>query len=268
MKNIFYILFLGSIIACTPSNENTYTDNNSNEIIKEERFPIILDTLDLNILDFLKNDTINTTWLSTGEYEFLYIGSPKDTIYIDHFLSFRTPPPRMPNSEKEKYELPKYENKFGNHYIEWDAPISFNSVKDAKIEIKINTDTIVNNSYPVIVTNQDLDTIMIGYGNYMPIIMEALDSSGTWKAIEERLIYGCGNGVGTIILPPNEIVLTAAPIFEGVYSTKFRLRFYKTDIYSNTFQGKINYRQFEDMFTKQGEYKEEYKLEMKNKTTR
>ena len=268
MKNILYILFLFALIACKSSTDDTQTDNKPNEIVKEEKFPTILDTLNIDLLDFLKNDTINSTWLSTAEYDFLYIGAPKDSIYVDHFLSFSPPPPPPPNSEGKKYNLPKYENKFGKHYIEWDAPIAFKSVKNAKIEIRINTMKTINNSYPVIVTNQDIDTVMIGYGNHMPIIMEALDSNNVWKPIEKRYIYGCGNGVGTIILPPKDIVLTSAPIFNGDYTTKLRLRFYKTDIYSNTFNGSINYRQFESKFTPQGDYKEEYKLELKNKTTR
>lgn len=69
----------------------------------------------------------------------------------------------------------------------------------------------------------------------------------------------CGNGVGTIILPPNEIVLSSAPIFNGNFKTELRLTVPKTDIYSNTFDGSINYRQFESMFNEAGEYKSENK---------
>lgn len=71
----------------------------------------------------------------------------------------------------------------------------------------------------------------------------------------------CGNGVGTIILPPNEIGLSATMIYNGNYSTTLRLKIDST--FSNEFKGNINYRQFESMFNDQGDYKEEYKKEMK-----
>lgn len=259
MKKILYTIFILFIISCNSADNETKVD----KIQNKEVFPIIIDTLNLNVLDFLKNDTVNATWLSTAQYKFLYIGNLKDTIYIDHFLSYSPPPPPPPNSDGKKYDLPKYENKFGYHYIEWDAPTLIKNPKDSKIDIKINTENPTNNSYPVIVTNLDSDTTIIGYGEYLPLIMEALDSNGIWQPIEERFVYMCGNGVGTIILPPNEIVLTTAPIFNGDFSTKMRLHLYKSDIYSNSFDGKINYRQFESKYTKQGDYKEEYKTEIK-----
>lgn len=68
-----------------------------------------------------------------------------------------------------------------------------------------------------------------------------------------------GNGIGTIILPPKEIGHTATMIYHGNYSTTLRLRIGNT--FSIEFIGNINYRQFESMFNKQGEYKEAYKKE-------
>ena len=111
------------------------------------------------------------------------------------------------------------------------------------------------------IQNIGTDTITIAYGDFLPLITEAKDSIGNWKPIEEKWTYMCGNGVGSIILPPNEIGLSATMVYHGNYPTTLRLRIDSS--FSNEFMGRINYRQFESMFNKQGEYKEEYKQEMK-----
>lgn len=72
----------------------------------------------------------------------------------------------------------------------------------------------------------------------------------------------CGNGVGTVILPPNQIVLSSAMKYSGNYPTTLRLRIDST--FSNEFKGNINYRQFESIFNKRGDFKEEYKQELAN----
>jgi hypothetical protein len=53
----------------------------------------------------------------------------------------------------------------------------------------------------------------------------------------------CGTGLNSTLLPPNEIVVTTAPLYHGNYKTKLRLRYHKT--ISNEFNGKINLTQFE-----------------------
>ncbi len=45
------------------------------------------------------------------------------------------------------------------------------------------------------------------------------------------------------MLPPNEIVITLAPIFKGNYKTQIRLKYGKN--YSKPFDGSIRYSQFE-----------------------
>lgn len=50
--------------------------------------------------------------------------------------------------------------------------------------------------------NKHADTIVVGYGDLIPIIMEAKDKHGKWKVIQDRYVVGCGTGVGHIFLPP------------------------------------------------------------------
>jgi len=125
----------------------------------------------------------------------------------------------------------------------------------SKIDIQVDTTIKISGLYPVMLTNLDIDTISIGYGNHIPLIMEATDSFGNWKPIQEISIYLCGNGVGTINLPPSECVLTLAPNYQGNYKTELRLTL--GDSHSKSFIGLINYSQFESRFDEQGEYKEQ-----------
>jgi hypothetical protein len=212
----------------------------------------------------------------------LYIGKWKDTIYPDYRLKYfpiASPPPPPTGSEFDPTDTIGYHKRLTEHkmypyYVDWMAPVNYKSWRNADISIKVDTaqramndDIHVNweepffEAYPVLIKNLEIDTITIGYGHFLPLITEAKDSTGNWRPIEERWTYMCGNGVGTIILPPNEIGLSATMIYHGDYSTTLRVRI--DSIFSNEFKGNINYRQFESMFDEQGEYKEEHKQELK-----
>lgn len=238
------------------------------EIDDLKPFPVVLDTLGID--KFLYSfDEENPTWLSTSNYNFYFIGEVKDTIYLSPFINFSPPPPPLPLPSGSKRtnttKITEHENPFKKYYIEWDEERNYRNWTQAKIAIQVDTAIKLSNSFPIMLTNRDADTIFIGYGRHVPLIMEATDSLGNWKPIQERFIYMCGNGVGSIILPPNECVLTLAPIFKGNYKTKLRLTL--GDNHSKTFIGFISYRQFQSKFDEHGEYKEEYKREMDNNET-
>lgn|GEM_PF-787398 len=243
---------------------------------EEVNFPIIIDTSEF------KPSKREDTWLKTADYELLYIGKWKDTIYADYGLKHYPvllPLPPPPGSELDPTDTAGYhkrmtEHKMYEYYVDWMSPDNYKSWHEADISITVDTSQRIKNdeikvdwdyryfeAFPVLLENLDEDTIAIGYGHFLPLITEAMDSLGNWKPIEEKWIYSCGMGVGTIILPPNEIGLSATTIYHGNYSTTLRLRIDNT--FSNEFKGNINYRQFESMFNDQGDYKEEYKKEMK-----
>ena len=71
--------------------------------------------------------------------------------------------------------------------------------------------------------------------------MEAIDKNKKWRAIERPLI-GCGFGMTHVKLPPNEMVMSSAPIFKGEFETAFRIRIGEN--VSNIFFGSINPNQF------------------------
>lgn len=231
-------------------------------------FPLVLDTFGVDkFLHFFEDE--NPNWLTTSNYNFYFIGEVKDTIYLSPFTNFSPPPPPppLPSGAKtsNRTKITELENSFKKYYIEWDEERSYRNWTQSKIEIQLDTAIKLANLYPVILTNRDTDTIFIGYGSHVPIVMEAVDTLGNWKPIQERFIYKCGNGVGSFILPPNECVLTLAPIFKGNYKTKLRLTL--GDNHSKPFIGFISYRQFQSKFDEHGEYKEEYKREMDDNET-
>jgi hypothetical protein len=100
-------------------------------------------------------------------------------------------------------------------------------------------------SYPVIIKNLSKQKIMIGYGNYLPLFMEAQDSVGEWKRIQTPYFYGCGYGMTFPFIDKDQILITSCKLFEGNFKTKIRLNYRSYEnIYSNEFSANINYSQF------------------------
>ncbi len=247
MKHVISILFFSVyLVSCHTENKNADTQGS-------RTFPVVIDTVKHEKNVFSDNEE-KITWLSTAHYPFLYIGTLTDTIFANYQLHFgyTQPSPSNGNIDLQKY------------YIDWLAKKrNYRYGQKANVEIRIDTTKKINNSYPILLTNNTKDTIAIGYGNILPLIMEAKDSTGLWKPIEEPFIYSCGNGIGTIILPPNEVVLSLTAITQGNYPTELRLAY--GDNHSQAFKGVINYRQFESRYNKEGNYKEEYIQEEKAK---
>ncbi len=102
-------------------------------------------------------------------------------------------------------------------------------------------------AYPVFIENISIDTLEIGFGDILPIIMEAKDENGIWKPIQKKFIYGCGKGLTEFFLAPKQIAITTMKQFEGTFKTKLRLVYSYTTlkIYSNEINGYINKGQFE-----------------------
>lgn len=219
-------------------------NNQSKEIKVEEPlpFPIVLDTIGLDRFPRLDREK-DPMWFSTGQYNFNYIGKYKDTIYATFILFNHIPLEPFLDEDQEIVKPNDPFVKYHKYHIEWGRESPYHYSDSFDIEIQVNTSGKTANTYPVMLTNKESDTIEIGYGEVLPLIMEAKDKKGNWRPIEGRYTYGCGNGVGRIFLPPNEIVITLARIFKGDYKTQLRLKYGKN--YSKPFDGSINYSQFE-----------------------
>lgn len=266
MRKIDTILLFSLLIlfSCVDESNNGKV---TNPVKSEElRFPKIIDTLKID------NVPQKESWLSTAEYKYLYIGKWQDSIIPDRELTYYSYEMYEDDldSEDTSYSFEKLEDhKMYPYYIDWLDPVNYKFCNVADLSIVVDTTQRIGRqisssnwdgpyieAYPVIIENLDKDTIQIGYGDFIPLITEAKDSLGVWRRIETGFTYMCGNGVGTIILPPNEIVLTAASIYEGDFETTLRLKIDST--FSNEFKGRINHRQFKSMFNTQGNYCDEY----------
>ncbi|PTB92956.1 hypothetical protein C9994_13445 [Marivirga lumbricoides] len=254
LKQIFYIFILVFIGATACETK----EGRQPDIINQEDFPVVIDTVDLTKYGY-PNFESKRTWLTNADYDFLYIGALTDTIVVNPFFRYNPPPPPPRGSEITMPVRPEYENPLEGYQLDWTDKTNYKTWREAAVDIKIDTSSKLKGNYHVLLSNNGTDTIYIGYGDVLPLIMEARDSTGVWRPIEKRFIYMCGNGVGSIILPPNQVALTTAPLYKGNFKTDLRLVLGEN--YSSIFTGSITYRQFESRFDENGNYKEEYKRE-------
>ncbi|MCB0514726.1 MAG: hypothetical protein R2798_04390 [Chitinophagales bacterium] len=224
---------------------NPKIDINSIELIDTFKNKLLLDTANsITIAEFhptyigvAKNSILLNYWSDEIEYRTMDWQEYKDPdsndleIYVDtsqiigsvNKFSISLPPPPL-NYENDPKEIDNEEDK--------------QEKKNYRGEIK---------SYPVFVKNKTKDTLDVGYGEYIPLIIEAKDNSGNWKPIQKPYIYRCGTGLTNYFLPPNEIIITSCKLFEGDYETKMRVTFgFDNTTSSNEFKGKMNYKQFDE----------------------
>jgi len=238
MKTI-QLIILGTLVGLYSCNGNKNTDKEIE--VFDFKTPVVQDTFKTNRIERV------TVWLQNGNYNPLYIGPREDSIYVSYRPDLKKY--FVYDEDMRNYNRPDSSgiklvvdttNFISDHSKIWEDDGSMLSTKSFK-------------AFPVFVINTSKDTLSIGYGDHLPIIMEAMDTKGNWRPIEERYIYMCGTGLNGIILPPKEIVVTSAPIDKGKFKTKLRLRY--NNILSQEFYGTINPTQFDSEYDKKGERK-------------
>lgn len=157
-----------------------------------KKFPFLTKTNVIVYPNFIEEDKPNG--IRYSKYGLFYIGKDCDSISLINQYNFSRinfiPPNSIQKSSKEiesnnKTQLDKY-------YIEWDKNIPHKYFTDTLLEIQANTKIKIKNSFPVILRNLNRDTIAIGYGSHIKLILEAKDSLGTWKPIQKDFNYICG----------------------------------------------------------------------------
>jgi hypothetical protein len=106
-----------------------------------------------------------------------------------------------------------------------------------------------NYYYPVYAVNETSQTkIFIAKDSYVFALQEARDTNNhdRWEPIEGKGFDFCGNGYFGLKVHPGEFVLFLVPKYQGSENTLMRVRLKVGDnIYvSNSFPGKMNYKQF------------------------
>ena len=246
MKNtITYLLTASVLLACS-----SHGDLDRDEPEEDFDFPVFIDN------EKLSADAVDITWLNDGNHNPLYFGVIADTILVKRAYGRLIPPPPPPGSKESIPEIKK--GKYDDYFLDWMDFRNYTNYDSVELNILIDTTQFITNrnrkAYPVIIENLHSDTIYVGYGSYIPIITEALNKKGEWKPIEERFIFMCGNGVESIILPSNQIVVTSELVYTGKFKTKFRIKLGSN--YSKEFTGSINLTQFESEWDSNGNRKE------------
>ncbi|MFD1628232.1 hypothetical protein [Pseudopedobacter beijingensis] len=103
--------------------------------------------------------------------------------------------------------------------------------------------------YPVFIKNVSNEALELGFGNMLPLLIEAKDRQGNWNPIQKLFRYDCGTGLTVFYLKPEQIAITSMKVFQGNFRTHLRLVYgYKNDlkIYSNEIVGAINETQFNE----------------------
>jgi len=250
MKVISLPLYL-IVTICFCATSFSGCQNNDNQT---NTFPILVDSLNYPTLEKFAS----VTEMNHGSHHPYYIGKLKDTIQISHiYVPPPPPPPPLEDSISQSPSIQEQNNSdtstadnFDAYLIDWRSDEYFKHGNSADISIQIDTTQLIANiyafqwTYPVILTNQSTDTLSIGHDKHIPIITEAQTRDNLWRPIEKKYIHGCGVGLNTIILPPNEIVLTSKLIYKGDFKTKMRIRFGKN--ISNEFVGSISETQFKN----------------------
>jgi hypothetical protein len=80
------------------------------------------------------------------------------------------------------------------------------------------------------------------------MVVEAKDKKGNWRPIEYNYVPGriCSGGIRDYVLKPKHFIVSTIKKYMGHYKTKLRVKLltYNQLIYSNEFNGVINYSQF------------------------
>ncbi|MBX7225992.1 MAG: hypothetical protein K1X55_08165 [Chitinophagales bacterium] len=185
---------------------------------------------------------------TNGYYRFLYIGKYSDTIQVNHFLRALNLP-NIVNEDSTIQKTKKHSNSLDLHSKEY-YPLG-NSSRKSRLSILVDTTQLIDNifyntgynAFPVMIMNIGTINAFLCSGDELPMFLEATDSTGNWLPIEEVFFPYCGVGLKSVILPPEEIVITSVPIYEDDFKTRLRLRM--NNIVSNVFNGNINYSQFQ-----------------------
>ncbi|UOQ74729.1 hypothetical protein [Hymenobacter cellulosilyticus] len=213
-------------------------------------FPIVQDTLRQ------ASTARRATSGASTEHRFLYIGPYQDTVLLNHGLTtFLLPPTRQKRVSNPLLAFA------WNHESTARSP-QWPMAEHVPLQITVDTSQCIKavqeyewprdtlsrwyDSYPVMLRNIRKDTLFVGAGEHVFLQLEAKDQHGQWRGIERSFIYACGNGLQSVFLPPQHIVLTSVFIPHGEVATELRLKLGRN--YSPSFRGTINAHQFDNPY--------------------
>ncbi len=211
-RNLIFLFLISILFGCFQKKS------------QEKPFPVIFFPDDL---DTEETHTIQTLYSSdsipAAFYGFNFIGKEADSISIQNRSSILAPSPPATTAVNKKiiYKKSPFLKYFISGYFEKSNLKLADTLNN--IEIRIKPSKQIKNTFPVLIKNLNKDTVNLGWMFSLGLLMEAQDRLGEWKVIQIPYRIGCGTGIPNIQLPPNEIVITLAPIYKGDFKTQLRL---------------------------------------------
>jgi hypothetical protein len=240
-RQLIILIILTNLTLTSCAQNADKIEKAENNQIQQVKTSINHDYSVIKLIDRFNNKLVKDTAFEKTEAQFspIYIGEKKAEVNLT-------------------YKTEKIENRVN----EWDK---YKRPEANQITITIDTSRIVGSpmgvweyykkpeyrnekmSYPAFIENLSTDTLNIGFGDILPLIIEAKDTEGNWRPIQRPFIYDCGTGLTEFILSPGQIAITTMKIYEGDFKTKLRLVFEYSNmiIFSNEIVGQINSGQFE-----------------------
>ncbi|MBL1219458.1 hypothetical protein JET18_01335 [Chryseobacterium sp. L7] len=246
---IFYVLFIAFSFVCRGQSE-----------IKPS---YIISDKNIKLQKLEKTDDILLFYLSTVQY----LGKAQPLIELNYTDDYGYNP-----ILKNNYERPtdimnrRYKDDYENVRIFVDinqtTPLSYTLTDYTKIteeEFEAELDridagqkptreipnvTTYYDGFPVTIYNKENKDIIIGFGNHIPLELEALDKDNNWVKIYDYRRYTCGTGIQYIILKPEQIITVFQPRLNGNIKTLFRYRL--KNVISNEFEGNIDEKYFKN----------------------
>ena len=212
------------LLSCQNQEANTSASTGAN--LKGKEFSYSEVVLYDNFRNTLEPDTSTTP--SFTQFSPLYIGKLCDSIK----LTYKPGKIKSRTLDDGKYKSPGPEDI--EVFIDTSKTIGF-SMHFLDYEYKSEYRTAIK-SYPVFIKNKTIDTLNIGFGDFLPLLTETEDSNGKWSVYERPFIYDCGTGITSLILPPNQIAITALRQKTAQEGANVRVKFEtrKGDIHSNS----------------------------------
>ena len=220
--------------------------------------PRLIDTFSKNLVLYEADELENSRFYS------IYIGS--DTLIYLNFLladytNFLQMETFIPNPKQKTQLYVDTSMIIGSSRRWYNVPTPPGMDSSYKERISFKSGRF--KSMPIYIFNDGPDTIAFGHNAYLPLIIEAKDSMGIWNPIQKLRRMGCGTGLTAYIIPPNQFMISTVPLFKGNFKTLLRVRYVRNFVivnedgeaiedlnrilYSNEFEGNINYSQFKEL---------------------
>lgn len=189
-----------------------------------------------------KGDFKRAHYCQEGNFNPLYMGAMQDTILLNHDYLFDTCGICFEPSVSFGFMEP--------HDLHLDTCQTI-TIRTAGYDFENESFSEgLNLAYPLYMRNTSSDTIIIGLGNHISLVLEAKNQFGEWQVIETIYNYICGTGLNFIISYPDQVTVTAVPIYQGSFKTQCRVRLGKS--ISESFEASIDLTQFLDYYDTHG----------------